>query len=334
MATWRSYLKADPTEWLLEPDNPSVRYFTLLDVLKCSPKDADVASAKRSIMRTGVVPRILARQKRGGYWGKAEDFYVRAKYRGTVWQFIMLAELGADGRDPRIRRACEFALNRIQDRESGGFAYRGHRAGGRHDCVIPCLTGNMVWSLVRFGLLEDPRVRRGIDWITRCQRFDDGDGEAPRGWPYDNKEACWGRHTCHMGAVKALNALAEIPPRKRSREVRGVIEQGTEYLLKHHIFRQSHDLRRVSRADWLRFGFPLMWRTNALDILGILTRLGGRDRRMQEAIDLVVSKQDARGRWKLETTFNGRVLVNIEREGEPSKWVTLNALRALKGFYS
>jgi len=55
---------------------------------------------------------------------------------------------------------------------------------------------------------------------------------------------------------------------------------------------------------------------------------------MHEAVDLVVSKQDERGRWKLETTFNGRFQADIERKGEPSKWVTLNALKALKSFYS
>jgi hypothetical protein len=29
MSDYSSYLKGDPTDWLLEPDNPSVRYLTL-----------------------------------------------------------------------------------------------------------------------------------------------------------------------------------------------------------------------------------------------------------------------------------------------------------------
>jgi hypothetical protein len=65
-----------------------------------------------------------------------------------------------------------------------------------------------------------------------------------------------------------------------------------------------------------------------------LTKLGYRDRRMQEAVDLVASKQDETGRWRLERSFNGRFQVNIEREGKPSKWVTLNALTVLKRFYA
>jgi len=39
---------------------------------------------------------------------------------------------------------------------------------------------------------------------------------------------------------------------------------------------------------------------------------------MREAIGLVISKQDDQGRWNLETTFNGRFQVNIERKGKPS----------------
>lgn len=37
--------------------------------------------------------------------------------------------------------------------------------------------------------------------------------------------------------------------------------------------------------------------------------------------------------WLLESTLNGRFLVNIEQKDKPSKWVTLSALRVLKRFY-
>jgi hypothetical protein len=55
---------------------------------------------------------------------------------------------------------------------------------------------------------------------------------------------------------------------------------------------------------------------------------------MQEAIDIVLSKQDNTGRWMLENTFNGRYYVNIEQKGKPSKRVTLQALKIIKKFYS
>jgi len=333
MADWKSVLKADPTDWLLDTDNPSVRYFTLTDILEKPVEDRKVRETKRDIMKTGVVPKILTKQKRQGYWETPQDFY-RAKYKGTVWQLIILAELGADGSNEHIKKACEFILENSQDRQSDGFAYIAWKGGGGdHDKAIPCLTGNLVWSLIRLGYLEDSRVQRGVDWIVKHQRFDDG-VEAPKGWPYDRYRSCWGRHTCHMGVVKALKALAEIPPNRRSPDVKTTIEKGAEYMLKHHIHKRSHDTSRVSKPKWLRFGFPLMWNTDALEILGILTRLGYKDQRMQEAVDLVTSKQDDQGMWTLESTFNGRFQVNIEQKNKPSKWLTLNALRALKKFYT
>ena len=62
----------------------------------------------------------------------------------------------------------------------------------------------------------------------------------------------------------------------------------------------------------------------------ILTKLGYIDKRMQEAVDLVISKQDEHGRWMLGSAFNGRFPANIEQKGKPSKWITLNALRMRK----
>jgi hypothetical protein len=330
---WKSVLKADPTDWLLEEENPSVRYFTLVDILGEPPDAPEVETTRCAIMKSGVVPRILARQQKGGYWGNPEDFYVRGKYRGTVWQLIILAELAADSEDPRIRKTCEFILENSQDRQSGGFAHStGKDGAGNHDMVMPCLTANMVWSLIKFGYLDDPRVRRGIDWITTYQRFDDAVDEAPGGWPYDRYKNCWGKHTCHMGVVKALRALAEIPLDRRTETVKSTIEGGAEYLLRHHVHKRSHDLEQVANPRWLKYGFPLLWQIDVLEILGVLLKLGYREPRMREAVDLVIAKQDEQGRWLLENTFNGRFLVSIERKGRPSKWVTLNALRVLKDF--
>ena len=67
-----------------------------------------------------------------------------------------------------------------------------------------------------------------------------------------------------------------------------------------------------------------------LEILLILTRLGYRDERLREALDLVAAKADDQGRWTLQSTFNDRFVVPIEAKGEPSRWVTLRALEVLR----
>jgi hypothetical protein len=331
---WKSFLKADPTAWLLEDENPSVKYLTLREILEKPESASEIKSARKNIMETGVIPRILAKQEPGGYWEKEEDFYIRTKYKGTVWQLIILAELLADREDPRIKKACEFILEWSQDRESGGFSYRGSKnRGGQHSGVIPCLTGNMTWSLIRFGYKDDLRVRRAVGWIVSYQRFDDGVKEAPKGWPYDRFEPCWGKHTCMMGVAKGLKALAEIPPEKRDENIKTFLRNGVEFILKHRLYKKSHDSSQAAKPKWTKLWFPLMWDIDVLELLLILTGLGYKEERMQDAVDLVLSKQDHHGRWNLEMTYNGRFQVNIEQKGKPSKWVTLNALRMLKRYF-
>ncbi len=44
----------------------------------------------------------------------------------------------------------------------------------------------------------------------------------------------------------------------------------------------------------------------------------------------LLSKQDADGRWRNEYAYNGKTWVDFERQGQPSKWVTLRACRVLR----
>ena len=329
--SWKSLLNADPTDWLLETDNPAVLYFTLRDILDKPENDPEVKSARKAIMTSGIVPRILEKQNDDGSWGVPENFYVNAKYKGTIWIIITLAELGADGQDKRIKKAAEFILARSQDKQSGGFAYQSGEDGGSHEKVVPCLTGNMVFSLIRFGCLDDIRIHHGIEWLTKYTRFDDGIPEAPKGWPYDKHKNCYGNHTCHMGVIKSLKALAEIPVVERTDAVKETIKNGAEYLLMHRLYKSSHDPSVVAKRFWVNFGFLTLWKTDALEMLGVLVKLEYRDERMQDTIDLLVSKQDEQGRWKMGKSWNSRLLVSLEKDNKPSKWITLNALRVLKG---
>jgi prenyltransferase beta subunit len=203
MITWKSFLKNDSINWLLENNNPSVRYLTLMDILNKSNKNSEVIESKKKIMESGLIQKILSKQNPKGYWFEPENFYIKRKYKGTVWNLIILAEIGADGNDKRIKKACEFILNNSQNKESGGFAYSALKSGGGADSkVLPCLSGNMVWSLICFGYIDDFRVQKGIEWITNYQRFDDGIQELPENWPYKKHINCFGKHSCHMGVVK------------------------------------------------------------------------------------------------------------------------------------
>ena len=136
-----------------------------------------------------------------------------------------------------------------------------------------------------------------------------------------------------MGVVKALKALSAMPDERRSKEINDTIEKAAEFLLIHYIYKRSRNLNKASKPGWLKFGFPLMYQTDALEILDILTELGIQDSRMDEAINLVIAKQDDEGRWKLENNYsNDRLLIPMGQKAEQSKWITLRAMRVLKRY--
>jgi hypothetical protein len=54
---WRTQLKADPADWLLASQNPSIRYFTYKDVLDVDPGNPVLAKGNLSSLQvTGYVP--------------------------------------------------------------------------------------------------------------------------------------------------------------------------------------------------------------------------------------------------------------------------------------
>ena len=123
-----------------------------------------------------------------------------------------------------------------------------------------------------------------------------------------------------------------MPERQRSESVKRTTEHAAEFILRHHVFKRSHNLAEVIKPEWQRFIFPTLGDIDTLEMLLLLTKLGFKDRRMREAVDLVDSRQDGRGRWRLERSYNDRSRARIEQEGQPSKWITLRALTVLRRY--
>ena len=88
---------------------------------------------------------------------------------------------------------------------------------------------------------------------------------------------------------------------------------------------------RKSNTDWTRFAYQTWWHYDVLRGLEYLRSTGiAPDERLAEAIDLVISKRDADGRWPLEIRYPGRMPVEFEEVvGQPSRWMTLRARRVL-----
>lgn len=83
MEILKSVLNSNPIDWLLEKDNPLVRYFALTELLDKPFSNNAVKSAKDEIMKIGSVPKILSKQNEKGYWMGPDRFY-SSKYKGAV----------------------------------------------------------------------------------------------------------------------------------------------------------------------------------------------------------------------------------------------------------
>ncbi|MBM3130783.1 MAG: nitrogen fixation protein NifH [Chloroflexi bacterium] len=313
-------------DWLPAKDNPSVRYFALRYLLDRTEDDRDVQAARRAIMRSVPVQKILAAQKPEGYWFKPGAGY-SPKYESTVWQILFLAELGADGRNNKVRKGCEYLLEHAQAK-SGGFSAGQNAPPGY---AIHCLNGNLIWALVALGYGDDARVARAVDWLAGSITGDD--------FPWFNaivpgpgfKCGVNDKKPCAWGAVKSLRALANLPRALQSRQVKKATAIAIEFLLSRDLAKADYPYRGRISGEWFKFGFPLSYTSDVLEALLALAQAGqARDPRLQNAIAFVLSKRDADGRWALKHTLSTKVRVTGEKKGEPSKWVTLRALRVLK----
>lgn len=334
MGDWQSRLTAYPLDWLLEEENPSVRYLALTDLQGAPPDAPQALVAREAVMQRGLVPALLEKMAAPDYIENYSRFYTD-KYRGLVWSLIVLAEHRATA-DAQILGMCEYLMQNAQEAIDGGFAQHtaARAGGGRISEVIPCLTGNLTWCFLTLGLAQDARVQRGLSWLARNLRVNDGQLLLPPAEPYGKLEACYGAHSCHMGVVKTLKAFAAAPEPLRTPALLAAQAQGAEYLLMHHVDRRSHNLARYAKPGWRSYGFPLMYQSDTLEALDILTALGYRDPRMAEAVETVLAKQGADGRWAQANAYAAeRLLLPMEAEGAPSKWITLRALRVLKRYF-
>jgi hypothetical protein len=332
MSEWKNRLKADPLPWLLEPDeeNPGVRYFALRDFFDRPEDDSELIAAQAAVMRTGPVPAILEAQHPEGYWAKPKPVYA-SKYRGTVHQVLLLAQLGADGQDERIRRGVEYFITHGQAK-SNAFAY-----GGTPSTTIHCMWGNAVRALIDLGYWGDERLTRGVEALA-CSIIGDGYEEWYRKSGVMAPDfVCSANYglPCAWGAVRVLWALNAVPVAERTPVVKAATKASVDFLLRYDIARADYPHQERINSSWFKFGYTFSYITDVLHNVEVLAEAGfGRDPRLAEAIELVLSKQDEQCRWKLEQNYRGKLWFEPEEKGQPSKWVTLRALRVLKTIHS
>jgi len=105
--------------WLLEPENPSLRYRTLVEVLDKSPNDSEALKCKKQIAESSQVKNLLKRMHPDGYWlqkhpktGKMLGEGVEYGAFGTTHYCLSyLAELGLDRTNSQVSKAAERYLD-------------------------------------------------------------------------------------------------------------------------------------------------------------------------------------------------------------------------------
>lgn len=58
MKKFEEFISENTINWLLEDDNPSVKYYTLVDLLEKPFENKDVKTTKEQIMKRGVVQKF------------------------------------------------------------------------------------------------------------------------------------------------------------------------------------------------------------------------------------------------------------------------------------
>lgn len=278
-----------------------MRYWTLVDILDRSGSDPDVQAVRTAIAKQPLVKEIFALQRPKGHWGDDETKPYTAQ--GTLGALSLLHMLGVTP-DDRTAAGCVSFLRFCQN-EGGGFSLTKTLRSG----IFPCTTGEHLPFLVYFGFADDPRVRAAFAFLIADMSTDD----ALDCGRYQHRDCLW-------GAIAALNGLAVLPADIRSDHSEQVVKRLADALLDaRYDFAGEH-------KRWLTFGVPRAW-----DLLSALRALAAHgyahDPRFEPLLALALERQDSEGRWicgSVSKTWP------IERRGQPSKWVTLDALGVLK----
>jgi hypothetical protein len=340
---WKKLLKADPTNWLLEPDDPGVRYLALRDMVEASKKEVKVA--RRRAHKEGPIAKILDKMNPEGYWVKPGPGYL-PKVKSIVWCLISLAQMGASiEEDKRVRTACAYYLDHALVK-GGQFT-----PNGKITDVGLCLQGNMLASLMELGC-EDKRLEKAYEWTARRLTGDNlprkinDDGltpaEAIEG-PFRNvkfiTDPLFGCRTnegmaCAWAGVNVMLAFSQLPPEKRTNLIKRAINLGIDFFLDVDTASAAFPGHRNGTPNpvWWQFVFPAFG-GDMLRIAEAFTALGyGKDPRLAKTLNFIREKQDEKGRWPYEypDSLKHKMWVICGEYGQPNKWVTLRVMRMLK----
>jgi hypothetical protein len=135
---------------------------------------------------------------------------------------------------------------------------------------------------------------------------------------------------CAWGAAKIMLAFSQLPEERQTSLIRRAIKRGVDFIFSVEPTSASWPYQERINSGWWKFGFPIFYITDLLQVAEAMTALGyGNDPRLSKLIQLIKDKSDPHGRWILEYQYGSKTWGSYGRKGAPNKWVTLRALRVL-----
>jgi hypothetical protein len=305
-------------DWLLDSD-PSIRWQVLRDLADAPDEVVEVERGR--VATTGWGARLLAVRDDDGQWAGGACFPASgwpADSDGQPWtstlpSLELLRSFGLDPTSEQARETMALVHDNCRWEHAGQPFFSGE--------VEACINGRTLALAAYFGQDAGALADRLLE-----EQLDDG------GWN------CWTEHGSVRSSVHSTICVLEgLLEHERATGVTGDItvarRRGEEYLLARSLFRRQSTGEVVDPA-WLQFSFPVRWHYDVLRGLDYFRAVADvPDDRVDEAVEVLRSKQQANGTWLLENTHRGQVHFGLEDgDGQPSRWNTLRALRVLRWY--
>lgn len=315
-------------DWFLDPaeSDPAIRWQVMRDLLEVP--EPEWRAEREKVETEGWGARLLALRDEDGQWAGGAYFPADFDWEGpeaqpgagqpwtaTTHSLSQLREFGLDPSSEHAQRAVQLIGANAHWEEGNQPYWDGE--------VEPCINGVTVANGSYFGVDMGRLVERLVE-----ERLDDG------GW---NCEALNGSlRSSYDTTINVLEGLLEYERATGgTRASRTARLAGEEYLLERALY------RRRSTGDpaderYLAFAHPSRWFYDVLRGLdyfrsGFLLTGDSPDPRLADAIEHLRSKRTTDGRWRLDWVPPGRTWFDVDDgTGEPSRWLTLRALRVLK----
>jgi hypothetical protein len=306
--------KADTVNWLLDGD-PAVRWQTLRDLIGTDGRA--VERERKKVAGQGWGARLLAQQDHAGRWAaglSSDNGLYSPKWISTTYTMLLLRDFGLVANNRRAHRACALLLDEGLQRDGGiNYGWRGRSE--------TCISG-MVLSILSHFEYEDERLDTIAGHLLENQMPDGG---------WNCRRDMGATHASVHTTINVLEGLRlyELHRRRRVRKVAAAQRRGREFLLVHRLFR-SHRTGQIIKTLFTRLAFPPRWHYDILRALDYFRAVNApRDRRLEDAIQIVRAARREDGRWPLQHIYRGKSYFELERLGAPSRWNTLRALRVL-----